>query len=95
MPPLRPGEGDRQRKTLRRVLVDRADLDGHDSFRVGVLAAGASITTSPTADRNVVGHTDEWANAAPLVAPTKKMGVIGRRGLGRFRRTRCLAANEF
>ena len=27
MPPLRPREGDRQRKTLRRVLVDRADLD--------------------------------------------------------------------
>jgi len=27
MPPLRPREGDRQRKTLRRVLVDRNDLD--------------------------------------------------------------------
>src|SRR6266545_1947256 len=27
MPPLRPREGDRQRKTLRRVLVDRDDLD--------------------------------------------------------------------
>jgi hypothetical protein len=27
MPPLRPREGDRQRKPLRRVLVDRADLD--------------------------------------------------------------------
>ncbi len=27
MPPLRPRSGDRQRKTLRRVLVDRADLD--------------------------------------------------------------------
>jgi hypothetical protein len=27
MPPLRPRDGDRQRKTLRRVLVDRADLD--------------------------------------------------------------------
>ena len=27
MPPLRAREGDRQRKTLRRVLVDRADLD--------------------------------------------------------------------
>ena len=27
LPPLRPREGDRQRKTLRRVLVDRADLD--------------------------------------------------------------------
>lgn len=27
MPPLRPREGDRARKTLRRVLVDRADLD--------------------------------------------------------------------
>src|SRR5438034_9239491 len=27
MPPLRPRPGDRQRKTLRRVLVDRADLD--------------------------------------------------------------------
>lgn len=27
MPPLRPREGDRPRKTLRRVLVDRADLD--------------------------------------------------------------------
>jgi hypothetical protein len=27
MPPLRAREGDRQRKTLRRVLIDRADLD--------------------------------------------------------------------
>ncbi len=27
MPPLRAREGDRQRKTLRRVLVDRGDLD--------------------------------------------------------------------
>lgn len=27
MPPLRAREGDRQRRTLRRVLVDRADLD--------------------------------------------------------------------
>lgn len=27
MPPLRAREGDRQRKALRRVLVDRADLD--------------------------------------------------------------------
>jgi len=27
MPPLRPREGDRPRKTLRRILVDRADLD--------------------------------------------------------------------
>ena len=27
MPPLRAREGDRQRKTLRRVLVDRTDLD--------------------------------------------------------------------
>ena len=27
MPPLRAREGDRQRKVLRRVLVDRADLD--------------------------------------------------------------------
>lgn len=27
MPPLRAREGDRQRSTLRRVLIDRADLD--------------------------------------------------------------------
>ena len=27
MPPLRARDGDRQKKTLRRVLVDRADLD--------------------------------------------------------------------
>ena len=27
MPPLRAREGDRQRKTLRRVLIDRVDLD--------------------------------------------------------------------
>ena len=27
MPPLRARDGDRQRRTLRRVLVDRADLD--------------------------------------------------------------------
>ena len=27
MPPLRPREGERARKTLRRILVDRADLD--------------------------------------------------------------------
>jgi len=27
MPPLRAREGDRQKKVLRRVLVDRADLD--------------------------------------------------------------------
>jgi hypothetical protein len=27
LPPLRPRDGDRRRKTLRRVVVDRADLD--------------------------------------------------------------------
>lgn len=27
LPPLRPRDGDRPRKTLRRVLVDRSDLD--------------------------------------------------------------------
>jgi hypothetical protein len=27
LPPLRPRAGDRQRRTLRRVLVDRGDLD--------------------------------------------------------------------
>jgi hypothetical protein len=27
LPPLRPREGERPRKTLRRMLVDRADLD--------------------------------------------------------------------
>jgi len=27
MPPLRPREGERPRKALRRILVDRADLD--------------------------------------------------------------------
>jgi hypothetical protein len=27
MPPLRPRDGDRQRTALRRVLIDRADLD--------------------------------------------------------------------
>jgi hypothetical protein len=27
LPPLRPREGERRRKNLRRVLVDRADLD--------------------------------------------------------------------
>ena len=27
LPPLRPREGERPRRTLRRVLVDRADLD--------------------------------------------------------------------
>ena len=27
LPPLRPREGERARKTLRRILVDRADLD--------------------------------------------------------------------
>lgn len=27
LPPLRAREGDRQRKTLRRVLIDRSDLD--------------------------------------------------------------------
>jgi hypothetical protein len=27
LPPLRPREGEHPRKTLRRVLVDRADLD--------------------------------------------------------------------
>lgn len=28
MPPLRARQGDRQRKVLRRVLIDRVDLDG-------------------------------------------------------------------
>jgi hypothetical protein len=27
LPPLRPRDGDRRRKTLRRVVVDRVDLD--------------------------------------------------------------------
>jgi hypothetical protein len=35
MPPLRAREGDRQRKTLRRVLVDRADLDAFIEARKG------------------------------------------------------------
>jgi hypothetical protein len=35
MPPLRAREGDRQRKTLRRVLLDRADLDAFIEARKG------------------------------------------------------------
>ena len=33
MPPLRPREGERPRKTLRRILVDRADLDAFIEVR--------------------------------------------------------------
>ena len=42
---------------------------------IGVFAAAASIATSPTAPRNVVGMPNKGANAAPLVAFTKKIGV--------------------
>src|SRR6202049_5260162 len=42
---------------------------------IGVFAAAASIATRPTAARNVVGTPKAGANAAPLVAPTKKIGV--------------------
>jgi len=75
MPPLRPRDGDRQRKMLRRVLVDFALISmAMTAAAIGVLAAAASIATSPTADRNVVGTPTNGANAAPLVAPTKKDG---------------------
>src|SRR5258708_23769341 len=42
---------------------------------IGVFAAAASIATSPKAARNVVCTPKTGANAAPLVAPTKKIGV--------------------
>src|SRR5258708_37803236 len=42
---------------------------------IGVFGAAASIATSPTAARNVVGAPKNGANAAPLVAPMKKIGV--------------------
>ena len=35
LPPLRPRQGERPRKTLRRVLVDRADLDAFIEVRKG------------------------------------------------------------
>src|SRR3979490_2236440 len=57
LPPLRPREGDRRRKTLRRVLVDRADLDAFIESRKrreapereltqrGAGTAGAAVVT--------------------------------------------------
>ena len=35
LPPLRPRQGERPRKALRRVLVDRADLDAFIEVRKG------------------------------------------------------------
>src|SRR5205085_6580290 len=42
---------------------------------IGVFAAAASIATRPTAAKKVVGMPMSGANAAPLVAPMKKIGV--------------------
>src|SRR3954447_7708645 len=42
---------------------------------IGVLAAAASMATSPTAPSSVAGTPNKGASAAPLVAPTKKIGV--------------------
>ena len=42
---------------------------------IGVFAPAASIATRPTAARSAVGTPKNGAKAAPLVAPTKKMGV--------------------
>ena len=44
LPPLRAREGDRQRKTLRRVLVDRADLDAFIESRKRRDGASVSLT---------------------------------------------------
>ena len=51
MPPLRAREGERPRKTLRRVLVDRADLDAFIEARKRRDGSNVEVINYPSAVR--------------------------------------------
>jgi hypothetical protein len=52
LPPLRPREGDRDRLTLRRVLVDVRDLDAFVDGRKSAASAGPTVSPDYVKRRN-------------------------------------------
>jgi hypothetical protein len=65
LPPLRAREGERPRKTLRRVLIDRADLDTFIEARKGQSAPDVQSC----APRIGAEKTDRNRGAVPVLCP--------------------------
>ncbi len=59
LPPLRAREGERQRTNLRRVLVDRVDLDAFVESRKAVRKPGANLHGRFSQSGPLVGEADE------------------------------------
>ena len=67
LPPLRPREGERPRRTLRRVLVDRADLDAFIESRK---QRGTEDVQSRAPQIEAV-NTERFGAAVPTVCPVR------------------------
>lgn len=72
LPPLRPREGERARKTLRRVLVDREDLDRFIEDRKSVCAR--DVQSSVPELRPVIARPDR-ATVPALCPPPRTRGA--------------------
>lgn len=65
LPPLRPREGERPRQTLRRVLVDRADLDAFIEAR----KSGGAPDVQSRARPIEAGNTGPNRATVPALCP--------------------------
>jgi hypothetical protein len=65
LPPLRPREGERARTTLRRVLVDRGDLDAFIDAR----KRGCAQDIQSDAPQDAAGNTRANRVGVPAVCP--------------------------
>ena len=65
LPPLRPREGERARTTLRRVLVDREDLDAFIEAR----KSGSTRDIQSRAPQNKAANTGGNRAPVPVVCP--------------------------
>lgn len=70
LPPLRPREGERARKNLRRVLVDRADLDAFIDAR----KHGCSQDIQSVAAGIGAGNTRAKGASVPALCPDSNDG---------------------
>jgi hypothetical protein len=68
LPPLRPREGERAKKTLRRVLVDREDLDRFIESR----KPGYAQVMQSSAPKKEPENTGRFRAAVPTVCPTRR-----------------------
>ena len=71
LPPLRPREGERPRKTLRRVLVDRVDLD---AFIERQKHPPGAAELQSGARHNGADRTGLSARGVPAVCPDSRRG---------------------